>query len=1121
MRPKALSGSIAKYSRGLVLSALALIGASQAPGATYYWDTDGSGTPGFGTASGTWGTSAFWGASDLGTGATANTTITTSDTINFGTATVGLGAGAIGVNGTVNVNNIVFGGASGYLQLGTTAAGGTITLGGTTPTITVNNGSDQINAVLAGNSGLIKDGGGTLILIDSSKTYTGTTTVSAGTLMWTANGGGSNTGSTAYILNGSSSLVIDNTGGNRVGNDDRINNGATIALNGGSFTYIGSGANQQFINETVGAISGTGSSATAGSSITVTAPSSGGLNIQTTLTAASFTHSPGNASILLNGARLGQDTLTINVTGVPRFILNTAPTLVGTTSALSTGNGTNGLGLGAAKDTKIVPFLVGEATSTTGGLGTATGTPNTFLTYNSGTGLRPLNPTDEFSATLVTGNNVRLTGDTTTGGTSTSINSVIVANTSTTALTITDGDTVTVASGTILFPNTATIRASSFTGVLAFGSAEGMVRVNSGLTGTISAVVTGSAGLTQSGLGGTLVLSGANSYTGTTTVSGGTTLNIRNNSALGSNTATTVASGGKLQLQGGITVGSGTTLTISQPTVSTFTYSSITNGTATTGTATSSGVYNLLTFTSIASSGTSASLNVTSAGNIEYLVVGGGGGGGYSGGNVGGGGGAGGFRTNVAGNVSGGNSATEAPLTVATGTTTVTVGAGGAVGANAVPGSNGGNSAFGSIISLGGGGGGSRGGTTAALVNGQGGGSGGGAASKEDSQTPYGVGGAGTSGQGFNGGNYTNGGDNGGGGGGGASGIGGTNQVGGTGGAGLTSTITGAPVMLAGGGGGGHFNGGAIAGGAGGGGNGGGGNINATAGTANTGGGGGGGGRNNSAGGGGSGTVILRYVGAALENVSGDNTFNGAITLGSYIGISSLANTLTLGGAIGDSGSGYGITKLGAGTVVLSGTNGYTGTTTMSAGTLELQGSLSGTTAVTVSTGGTLLLNSAASDIVKTTATVAMAGGTLAFGNAANQTQTLGAMTLTANSILDFGASGGNDKFLFAGFSHTAGTTLAINNWVGNAAGGTDGANDRLVFSGLASDFTSSFSQAQISFNGASGYAAINFGGTYEIVPVPEPATTALIGSIALCALIGYRERRRFTGFGKRMAARK
>jgi autotransporter-associated beta strand protein len=256
-------------------------------------------------------------------------------------------------------------------------------------------------------------------------------------------------------------------------------------------------------------------------------------------------------------------------------------------------------------------------------------------------------------------------------------------------------------------------------------------------------------------------------------------------------------------------------------------------------------------------------------------------------------------------------------------------------------------------------------------------------------------------------------------------------------------------------------------------------------------------------------------VAASLTSVGATT---GTVTLGS--------NTLTVGagsgstdfkGSIGGAGN---LIKDDASTQVLSGTNAYTGTTTVSGGTLEVQGSLSGTTGVTVNTGGTLLMNSAASNIVNTTATVAMAGGTLAFGNAANQTQNLGALTLTANSTLDFGAGGGNDKFHFAGFVNTAGT-LAITNWLGNDAGGTDGAHDRLVFTGLFTDFTSSFSQAQISFNGTSGYAAINFGGTYEIVPVPEPATTALIGSIALCALVGYRERRRFTRFGKRIAARK
>jgi MYXO-CTERM domain-containing protein len=52
--------------------------------------------------------------------------------------------------------------------------------------------------------------------------------------------------------------------------------------------------------------------------------------------------------------------------------------------------------------------------------------------------------------------------------------------------------------------------------------------------------------------------------------------------------------------------------------------------------------------------------------------------------------------------------------------------------------------------------------------------------------------------------------------------------------------------------------------------------------------------------------------------------------------------------------------------------------------------------------------------------------------------------------------------------------------------------------------------QADISFNGVSGYAAIQFGSNYEIVPIPEPSSSALLGSFALLGLIGWRERRRF-----------
>ena len=226
MRPKALSGSIAKYSRGLVLSALTLLAVPSAQAAVYYWDDDAA-TAGFGTAgasTGTWaaptaGPTAGWSLSATGANAFAVFTTGSGDTLNFGNGATGLAAGTITVSGTVDAGNITFASGSGAIVL----SGGTINLAPVS-TITVNNASDTISSILAGAAtSLTKAGAGTLTL-SGANTYTGTTIINGGTVTLNRNTGSLN--GNALTFGGTGTFNMDNTGA-----------GAALAQSLGTLTF--------------------------------------------------------------------------------------------------------------------------------------------------------------------------------------------------------------------------------------------------------------------------------------------------------------------------------------------------------------------------------------------------------------------------------------------------------------------------------------------------------------------------------------------------------------------------------------------------------------------------------------------------------------------------------------------------------------------------------------------------------------------------------------------------------------------------------------------------------------------------------------------------------------------
>ena len=201
-----------------------------------------------------------------------------------------------------------------------------------------------------------------------------------------------------------------------------------------------------------------------------------------------------------------------------------------------------------------------------------------------------------------------------------------------------------------------------------------------------------------------------------------------------------------------------------------------------------------------------------------------------------------------------------------------------------------------------------------------------------------------------------------------------------------------------------------------------------------------------------SGTAITLSTNNA-QNWNSDFTFagtndlnlgTGAVTMSSSRTVTVASNNLTVAGVISDSGSGYSLTKAGAGVLTLAGSSTYTGPTTISGGTLQIgaggaAGSIDGTSGITDN--ATLAFSRSDSitfsKVISGSGNVAMLGpGTLVLG---------GSNTYTGGTTLSAGQLNVNNAFgLSTGTLTIAGGTL------GNASGAavTLSTNNAQIWSG-------------------------------------------------------------------------
>ncbi|WP_338287257.1 autotransporter-associated beta strand repeat-containing protein [Luteolibacter sp. LG18] len=236
----------------------------------------------------------------------------------------------------------------------------------------------------------------------------------------------------------------------------------------------------------------------------------------------------------------------------------------------------------------------------------------------------------------------------------------------------------------------------------------------------------------------------------------------------------------------------------------------------------------------------------------------------------------------------------------------------------------------------------------------------------------------------------------------------------------------------------------------------------------------------------GTGTIQFGELSGSAGNVRQSGGGTTTVSAGALNTNSTWAGTFSNTGSIA-------LTKVGTGVLTVSGTNTHTGGTTVNAGTLNLTGSLTGAGAVTVNAGGTL----AGTGTITGAVTVA-SGGTIAPGNAGAGTLTCnGAATLNGGAVLAVEAGTVTDKLVIAGaYTGPASGTVTVNVTAG--AGFTSGSYTLATATGISAAGFAIGTQPSgyaCSLSAASGVLTLNVAAAAPPPSAIQTWRTAYLGS--------------------------